>query len=373
MREAGDPRLIARSWGALAVMSVRYWSTVIAKTRRELRRWRQEAQGIRDPSLRLLALSKLAEEKSNVYFAATFATLAPRGRRASAIEVIVAVQVIYDFLDGLTEQTAADPLQTGLQLFGALCDAVAPSEQPRGNYYGPHPPCLADDGYLERLVATARGGFSRLPASLTVATVAALAAGRCAQAQVRSHAAPRIGSAQLEVWATEQAAAAGVSWREYLAGAASAVISIHALIAAAADSATTPEAAARIDSFHDRSTCVLATILDGFADLHHDEASTVDQRGYLHYFPDYDQLADMLVTIIRRAVRQAPTVPHGGHQLMTLSGVVAYYLAALGPTDPARRTLAPLQRELEPLIAPPLIFMRAWRLANDRRNRRREC
>ena len=101
-----------------------------APTKRHLRRWREEAEAIPDLTLRELALTKLAEEQTNAYFATAFATLAPRPQRASAIEAIVALQIIYDYLDGLTEQPSADPLCNGLELFRALSDAVSPAHQP---------------------------------------------------------------------------------------------------------------------------------------------------------------------------------------------------------------------------------------------------
>lgn len=364
MPQASDPRLITRASGALALMSIRYWTTTIARTKRELQRWREHARSIPDPALRAVALAKLADEQANAYFAATFATLAPPPRRTTAIDVIVALQIIYDYLDGITEQTDPNkPLCDGHELFRALSDAVAPPA-PHGGYYRHHPH-TDDAGYLPQLVATARSGLAQLPASAAVADVASAAASRCAGAQVRAHATSQLGTAQLQRWAIEQSTQ-GDCWREYLASAASAIISIHALIAAAADSHTTAEQASRVDAFH-VSTCALATILDGLADLPRDARSTDGQLGYLHYFPDRANLSSKLVLIARRAINQAPQLPNGGHHLMTLAGVAAYYLSAIG--RPSEAVVAPLQHELQPVIAPPLLFMRSWRLAAHLRHR----
>lgn len=364
MRETADSRLITRSCAALALMSVRYWATVLAQARRELHRWRDQAQAIADPGLRALALGKLSEEKTNVYFAGTFATLAPHSQRARAIKVIVAVQIIYDYLDGLTEQPTNEPVRDGLQLFRALSDALTLLAPACSDYYSHHPN-REDGGYLNTLVATARTNLARLPAAGTITELASAAATRCAGAQVHAHAAAQLGTAQVEQWAIDQAPE-NVPWRAFLAGAASAVISIHALIATAADPRTTPESAARIDAFHE-STCRLATILDGFADLRHDETSPA-AIGYLHYFPDRELLGKELQCAAHRAKEQAAAVPHGGHHLMTLAGVAAYYLSALRREDEQIKTLlAPLQHELQPTIAPTLLFMRTWRLAHHLR------
>ncbi len=40
----------------------------------------------------------------------TLATLAPRSHRRPTVRAIVAIEVLYDYLDGLTEQPLADPL-----------------------------------------------------------------------------------------------------------------------------------------------------------------------------------------------------------------------------------------------------------------------
>ena len=128
-RRPGEPmkaRLEMRAGAALVAMNARYWSTVHPRVRRQLRRWQSRARLIPDPTLRALALSNLEGERFNVEVAATLATLAPRRHRPRAIEAIVALQVMYDYLDGLSEQPAADPLGNSRRLFSAFGDALAP-------------------------------------------------------------------------------------------------------------------------------------------------------------------------------------------------------------------------------------------------------
>jgi len=370
MYEAADLRLIIRACGALALMSVRYWTTAASPARRQLGRWREDAERIPDLALREIALAKLADEQANAYFAATFATLAPRAQRSVAIEAIVALQVIYDYLDGLTEQPGTGPLSEGLTLFGALSDGVSlapvPEHDSDHDYYRHHAH-RDDGGYLSRLVATARAALEKLPATAAVSGAASAAATRCAEVQVRAHAAARLGTKQLEQWASEQSPHDGTPWREVLAASASAIISIHALIAAAADAGTSEDQAALIDGFYSRATCVLATVLDGLADRRQDETSSHAEVGYLHYFPEGETLSQELVAIARGAIRQARQVPHGGHHLMTLAGVVAYYTSTLEHSDSSSRTIvAPLQHELAPVITPALTFMRLWHLGERR-------
>jgi tetraprenyl-beta-curcumene synthase len=370
MHEAANQRLIARAASALTLMSARYWTTVVPAARRQMHRWHAQADAIPDPALRALALTKLAEERFNVQTAPTFATLAPPSQRRRSVEAIVALQITYDYLDGLTEQPTAEPLRNGQELFRALTDAVSPRPPPQRDYYRYSAHC-EDGGYLRELVASSQGALARLPASAAVSRVAGVAAMRCAEAQARAHAVPSEGVALIEGWAIAEAARAGMPWRELLASAASAVISIHALIAAAADPQTTPGQASRLEVFH-RATGVLATVLDGLADRAQDERSGEDELGYLRYFPDREALGEELVMIARRAVEEADRVAHGAHHLMTMAGVVAYYTSALDASNNSSKTIvAPVQRELQPLIAPTLAFMRAWRLAKRLREQSR--
>src|ERR1700730_9665231 len=109
MPEAADLRLVARASGALALMSARYWTTIVPEAHRQMRRWQESAEAIHDAALRALALTKLTEERFNAQTAPTFATLAPRAQRTRAVEAIVALQTIYDYLDRLTQQPAPDP------------------------------------------------------------------------------------------------------------------------------------------------------------------------------------------------------------------------------------------------------------------------
>ncbi len=98
---------------ALALANARYWPTVAPVVRRELERWRGRAQAIPDPELRALALSKLSGERFNAEVAATLATLAPRAHRRDAVEAIVALEVLFDHLDGRTEQPLRGPSRRG--------------------------------------------------------------------------------------------------------------------------------------------------------------------------------------------------------------------------------------------------------------------
>jgi tetraprenyl-beta-curcumene synthase len=348
---------------ALAVANARYWTSVAPIARAQLRRWEHRAGAIPDPALRAIALAKLQGERFNAEVAATLATLAPRPRRARTVEAIVALQVLYDYLDGLTEQPAPDPLRDGRRLSLAFTDALGAGPAQMGDYFRHH---RSDDGgYLAALSATTSAALAGLPAWSAVSEAALRSGARCAEAQVRVHAAPRAGAAQLEEWARAQAASTTLQWREFMAGAVSSVLAVHALIAAAANARTTPAEAAAIDSAY-LSISALSTMLDGVIDYEQDSSS--GEAWYVSHYDSRAVLADQVVAVVRDAKRQARTLPNAAHHTITLVGVVAYYTSAPQAT---RGIAAPLARrvndELGPLIAPTLAVMRAWRGAKTLR------
>jgi tetraprenyl-beta-curcumene synthase len=344
---------------ALAAANGRYWTTVAPRVRAQLRRWEGRARKIPDPALQAAALGKLRGERFNAEVAATLATLAPRAHRAHAVEAIVALELMYDYLDGLTEQPAAEPLRSGRRLFAAFTDAFAAAGAQAGGYFDLHP---ADDGgYLAELSATVSEAVAALPAWEAVSAAAKGSAARCAEAQVRVHAAPQAGGAQLEEWAKAQAAGTALQWREFMAGAVSSVLTVHALIAAAAQERTTPAEAAAIDSAY-LSIAALSTMLDGAIDYEPDSAA--GEAWYVGHYESIEALADRAAEVAREARRQAQALPNAAHHAMTLAGIAAYYTSAPAA---ARGIAAPVSKrvrgELGALIAPTLAVMRAWRAA----------
>ena len=343
---------------ALVPANVRYWSTVAPRVRTQLARWEHAAAVIPDPKLRALALGKLGDERFNSEVAATLATLAPRRHRACVIEAIVALQVLYDYLDVLSEQPMADPERDGRRLFAALIDAVSvPAEGTRKSFELSQ---NNDGGYLEKLSRAVSLAMAQLPATAAIAKVARGAAERCAEAQILNHQTSRSGIEQARRWATLQASGTGLGWQEYLAGATASVLAIHALIAAAADGHTTPSDAEALDATYLSISAL--TMLDSLVDQEEDIAA--GQLGYLHYYERPELMAARLQSVARDTVAHARGLPNGAHHIMTLVGVVAYYTSApAANTELARPLTAPLRRELAPLITPTLALMRGWRLA----------
>ncbi len=344
---------------ALAAANGRYWTSVAPQVHAQLKRWEVRAHEIPDPGLQAIALGKLREERFNAEVAATLATLAPRAHRAHAVEAIVALELLYDYLDGLTEQPAPDPLRSGRQLFTAFTDTLAAVPAQAGDYFRLHP--SDDGGYLAELSAAVSTAVAALPAWKAVSAAARRSAARCAEAQVRVHAAGYADTAQLEQWARTQAAGTVLQWREFMAGAVSSVLAVHALIAAAAQERTTPIEAAAIDSAY-LSIAALSTMLDGAIDYERDSSS--GEAWYVRHYDSVKTLADRAAVLARDALQQAQALPDAAHHTMTLVGVASYYTSAPAA---ARGIAAPVAQrvhgELGALMTPTMAVMRTWRAA----------
>ncbi|MBS1869486.1 MAG: DUF2600 family protein [Actinobacteria bacterium] len=363
----GAPRALA-PWSAAAKLAllranVRYWPSVFPGVRRELAKWDRRAQEIPDATLREQAVAKLREERFNTEVAATLATRVPRARRRTAVAAIVALEVMYDYLDGLTEQPARRPLANGRQLYRAFADATACCG-PLADYYRHHPQ-HDDGGYLAALVTTCRYAMWSLPAAQVVAPAIAEVLARCGEAQTRTHAVAQLGAGQLRAWASAQPEAGAMRWLEVAAAAAASVLAAHALIALAADPAASSALAVRVADAY-LATCALTTLLDSLIDA--DADARDGGHAFLGYYAADAEVAQRLARLARDAVAAASLLPGAGHHLTIVVGAVAFYLSAIEPGNARARGLtAPMARELRPLLAPPLVIFGVWRRVKRRR------
>jgi tetraprenyl-beta-curcumene synthase len=355
---------------ALALANARYWSSTAGAARAQLRHWRERAERIDDPAMRALALAKLRDEGFNAQAAAVLATVAPRPYRLETVRAIVALELLFDCLDGFTEDLAGDdPVGAGERLFEPFVAAVDPgrgtvgvfsleqNNRAKGGVKGG----VGASEYLQELSETVREAVATLPAFAAVAPVAHECALRTAQAQVRMHAATQIGRPQLAEWGRARARGGQLGWREYLASSAAAVLTQHALIAAACDPRTSTADARRIDRAY-MSVCAVVTLLDCVVDQSADEQE--GKLAYITLYEDRELLALALAQTAADAARRCAALPTGAHHLMTLAGGIAYWASDPAAREqPAAATIAPLRRELRALIAPPMLVMRAWRAA----------
>jgi tetraprenyl-beta-curcumene synthase len=359
-RAPPDPR------DAIAMLRVQgaYWLSIYPQARRELGAWERRARSIPHGRLREHALGKVTTERLNAEGAALFAVLAPRGQRRRVVRLLVAYQVLYDFLDAVNEDPGWAELQSGLQLHQALTDAVRPDRRP-SEYYLRHPELgdTADGGYLRALTQVCRRAVGALPAAARSALVLEHATERCAEAQSYNHAMLVSGESRLVDWSLAQAVEhSDQSWWELAAGGVSS-LAIHALLASAADPASTTEDAVKLDAAYFPAVCALSTLLDSLADYYRD-AGTANHSFIARY---RDHAAERLVAIAAEAADRIKTVRDSRTHAIILAGIVAYYLSSSSVQEgfPAAARES-LMRYIGPLAVPMYTAMRVRRYAQPR-------
>ncbi|HVY96438.1 MAG TPA: DUF2600 family protein [Solirubrobacterales bacterium] len=361
-----------------------YRRTVLPAVRAGLERWEKAAASIPDPVLREAALVSLREKGLNVEATAVFGILAPRRRRRVAVEAMTAFQVAVDYLDTLGEQPADDPLANGLRLHTALVAALAPAgggsgaagregDDPAEARHGGEDEgwyALAahreDGGYVASLVAECRRRVAALPAAPAILPAARRAAARCGEGQSHTHAAELGDRGALRRWAEDLAAPPGYAWWEVAAGASSSVAA-HALIAAAADPATTAAEAELIDTAYFPPVGALTVLLDDLVDRDEDAASGA--HNYVAYYRDATDAAHRLALLSARARAAIAPLRRGRRHAAILTGVAGFYLSAPGAaTGFARPAAAALAEALGPSVRPIVATMRRRRTQTTRRS-----
>lgn len=336
----------------------RYWLTIFPVARAELARWRRCAAAIPDETLRSHALGTLADEHLNAEGAAVFAVLAPRSRRAHVVRLLVRYQLMYDYLDTLTEQPVASPLRAGRHLHRALTAALG--EPPPSSSYYAHYAREEDGGYLAALVGACRGVFQALPAAGAVAPSLVRVVRRSAESQSRNHAAMLATESGLVRWATRVTPpASGLRWWETAAAAGSS-LAIHALLASAADAALDAAAAERVECAYWPWINCLNTLLESMIDAPCD--AVTGNHSYVEHYATPQLMARRLDLIATRAVDVARHLPHAPGHAAILAGMAAYYLAAPEAELPAALPAAVrVRHRLGSSVGLPLAMLRVRR------------
>jgi tetraprenyl-beta-curcumene synthase len=324
-----------------------YGASIVPRARREIRKWAVAAAAIPDSVLRSHATHAILVDSRNAEAVAALAATAPRRQRRTTVELLVAYQLLVDYVDTLGERMCADELRRGLSLGMALVSAVGWPESPVDL-----DPLGDDGGYLVALVTTCRGRFRRLPSAEIVAREAEAAAARCAQALAYTHNATWSGTlGDLRCWAAAEDTAAGYSWWEIAAGGNSS-IAILALLAAAADPSTTGRDATALAASYWPHVCVMSTMLDSLADYERDQVS--GEFSFVSHYPDARASRVGLIRATHLSLTAVSEMRHRHIHTMIVCGVAGYYAAAAAPgslaAEVAPSVIAQLGRAATPIV-----------------------
>jgi tetraprenyl-beta-curcumene synthase len=355
--------LSLRQVRALLASATRQLAWASLAVRREVRSWLEKANAIPDAPIRRDAVNALRRKRSHIDGAALF-TILPSARSHGLLRLLVAYEIMCDFLDSASERGMSARVSKGRQMHLALVDAFD-LKRSLSDYYLHHP-WRQDGGYLDSLVAVCRQECAALPWYELVAPLVVREALRADVLAVNHHADPVQRDAGLREWAWREHPQRGeLAWFE-LTGVASATLTTHALLALAAGSEPCEEEIARTY----RQYCwinLATTMLDSYVDQLEDTAN--GDHSYVAHYPTRGTAVARLQKLVQRSLRGALELPDGERHAVIVACMVAMYLSK----DSARsaellkssRRLANSGGSLTKLLLP---ILRMWRIAHAQRS-----
>jgi tetraprenyl-beta-curcumene synthase len=350
--------LSPRQLGVIARGAARELTWGLPAVSREVRRWRTLAGRIPDAELRQDALSALEGKRGQTDGAALFVVL-PRVRNSSLLRLLVAYQIIWDYLDSAHER--APDRANGRQLHLALVDALDLG-RPITDYYRYHP-WHDDGGYLNALVEVCRESCAALRSYERVRPLVVREAMRGQVLAINHDLDPRRRDTALQAWARAKSPAGHeASWFE-LTGAASAGLTIFALLAAGSEPECNDSEIARTQRTYFPWISTVATMLDSYVDQVEDAASG-DHIYIAHY--DTPQLAQQRIRrLIQHSLAEARALPNGERHALIVACMIAMYLSKdSARTEAMRATTASFVTAGGPLTKTLLPILRLWRIVH---------
>jgi tetraprenyl-beta-curcumene synthase len=265
-----------------------------------------------------------------------------------------------DFLDSAIERGAHAGIINGRQLHLALVEAID-VKSPMSDYYRYHP-WQDDGGYLSRLVEVCRHGCATLPSYQRVRPLLMRAA-TLAQVQGLSHELDEtLRNAVLKAWAArERSAGSELGWYE-MAGAASAWLTVLALLAVAAEPGPEADYAFGVYLAYFPWISLTATLLDSYGDLIEDQIN--NENSYVARYESLEVAVGRINEVLRRATLEARLLRNGERHSVILAAMVAMYLSKDSARTPdmqaTSRMLLHSGGPLATLLGPVL---RGWRVA----------
>ncbi|HEY1450943.1 MAG TPA: DUF2600 family protein [Solirubrobacteraceae bacterium] len=321
--------------------------------------WEVHARAIPDTRLREDALSSIAHKRGHTDGAALFWIL-PRHRDLNLLRLLVAYEMIWDFLDCVNERAADAGTANGCQLHLALIEALDPGA-PISDYYRYHP-WREDGGYLRALVESCRHSCASLPSYGRVRPLLIREAQR-AQVLAFNHDNDPLGrDAALRAWASREfSGEQRLSWYE-LSGAASASMTVHAFLALAAEPSCTEADLQHTCAAYFPWLSAATTMLDSYVDQSEDEANG-DHR-YIGHYPSEALAGERVRELVARSATEARRLRRGHRHAVIAASMVAMYLSKDSARTPdMRESTQSIVRAGGSLTRLLLPILRFWRVA----------
>lgn len=311
--------------------------------------------------LRADALEAIERKRTNIDGAVLFSTI-PRRRSRELLSLLVAFEILADFLDCTSERGAFVGVRNGRLLHRALIEALEP-DAPISDYYAEHP-WRDDNGFAEALVRTCRRGCVHLP-SFGVVSPYLTRATTLAQVLALNHEEnSHRRDALLRAWAATHACERDdeLAWFEWT-GAASAWLTVLALLALAADGQCSAEDALSTFRAYLPWISLAGTLLDSYGD--HDADVGSGAHSYIAHYGTIDAATTRIAAVMQRALNEAALLRHGTSHQVLVCAMAAMYLSKSSVRARKWRThthaLVCASGWLTRLLLP---MLRAWRILN---------
>jgi len=333
------------------------WGLPVAA--REVAHWRRLACVIPEAALRADALNAITEQRTHIDGAASFSIL-PRTRNPDLLSLLVAYEIIWDYLDNINERSLTAGVANGLQLHRALVDALDPRRL-TADYYrlSPWPD---DGGYLQALVTACRERCECLPSYAHLSRPLIREAAR-GQVCALNHALDEHQrDAMLRAWATREFPYEHeAQWFE-LTAAASTNLTVFALLALASEPSCSEGAIKQTTRAYFPWISVLTAMLDSYVDQKEDTAR--GNHSYLAHYPTSQVAAERLRQLMRRCVHEARSLQDGEKHVVIAGCMFAMYLSRDSALEaPMRQTTTRLIRSGGTLARVLHPLLRLWRTA----------
>jgi tetraprenyl-beta-curcumene synthase len=357
------PFSAAQLW-ALIAGATREFRWGLPAVAREVHAWRSLASNIPDPQIRGDALSALERKRGHTDGAALFCIL-PRARSPALLRLLVAYEIAWDFLDTINEHGATAGQANGRQLHLALADALDPV-RPLRDYYSHHP-WREDGGYLRTLVEACRKGCAELPSYKGVCALLAREAHRAQVLAINHDLDPVRRDDALGEWASRECPAEqDACWFE-LTGAASASLTIHALLALAAEPACSEQDIERVTRAYFPWISAATTMLDSYVDQIEDAVNS--DHSYIAHYPSPRHAAQRTAHLLRRSILEGRSLPRGERHTLIVACMAAMYLSKDSARTPRlRETTRGLVYAAGSLTSALYPLLRLWRIAYAQRS-----
>lgn len=294
---------------------------------------------------------------------ASLFSILPKHRDRPLLKLLVAYQIMWDFLDSVSERGACTGQANGRQLHRALVEALDP-EAPISDYYRFHP-WKDDGGYLLTLVETCRRMCVKLPSYPQVRSLMLCGVERCAIQSLNHEPEQRCRDAALKEWAEHDfVQEQTLSWFERTAAAGA--FMPHVLLALATEPCCDQYELLAVYSTYFPWVSLAITMLDSYVDQVDDAAN--EGHSYISHYASEAVALERLAAIIRRIVRYAASLPNGRRHAVITEGIVAMYLSTCSVNTPTirekTRMLAQAGGSLTRLLLP---IAHAWRATRAQR------